>query len=211
MTDSTTRPLSVLRVDGSGRTEGSVSRMLTDSLIERLSADGAAVTTRDLADGVPLVNQAWIAANFTPAEDRSDAQRHALSFSDALVAELQAADVVVIGAPIYNFGVPAALKAWIDLVARARITFRYTENGPEGLLTGKKAVIVVASGGTTVGSDIDFASGYLKHVLGFLGITDVETVAADQLMAGSEDRIAAARDRIAAIAPNLSAPESAAA
>jgi FMN-dependent NADH-azoreductase len=112
----------------------------------------------------------WVTANFTPPEERGEAERAALAESDALVAELKAADVLVIGVPIYNFGIPAALKAWVDLVARARVTFRYTEQGPVGLLTGKRAYLAVASGGTPVGSAIDFATGYLRHVLGFLGI-----------------------------------------
>ena len=88
----------------------------------------------------------------------------------------------MIGVPVYNFGIPASLKAWVDLVARARETFRYSENGPVGLLEGKKAYILLASGGTPVGSDVDFASNYLKFILGFLGITDVTVIAADQLM-----------------------------
>ena len=211
MTAPTNRPLAVLRVDGSARTEGSVSRSLTDALVDRLEADGAAVTTRDLTAGVPFVDQAWIAANFTADGDRSAAQREALAVSDTLTAELKAADVIVIGVPIYNFGVPAALKAWIDLVARARVTFQYTENGPEGLLKGKTAVLLVASGGTTVGSDIDFATGYVKHILGFLGITDVRIVAADRLMVEGDTRVAEARDRIPALAAELSATVGAAA
>ena len=211
MTAPTNRPLAVLRVDGSARTEGSVSRSLTDALVDRLEADGAAVTTRDLTEGVPFVDQAWIAANFTADDDRSAAQREALAVSDTLVTELKAADVIVIGVPIYNFGVPAALKAWIDLVARARVTFRYTENGPEGLLKGKTAVLLVASGGTAVGSDIDFATGYLKHVLGFLGITNIRIVAADRLMVEGDTRVAEARNRVPALAAELSATVGAAA
>jgi FMN-dependent NADH-azoreductase len=107
--------------------------------------------------------------------------------------------VLVIGAPIYNFAPPAALKLWIDQIARARETFRYTETGPVGLLTGKRAVIVTASGGTAVGSEIDFATGYLRHILGFVGVTDVEIIAADRTMAddGSVER---ARSAIAALA-----------
>ena len=109
-----------------------------------------------------------------------------LALSNALVAELQAADVIVIGAPVYNFGVPAAFKAWIDQVARAGLTFKYTEYGPKGLLEGKRAIVAVASGGTEVGSDIDFATGYIRHVLGFIGIEDVVFVAADKLTVDAE-------------------------
>ncbi|MGD8643047.1 MAG: NAD(P)H-dependent oxidoreductase, partial [Chromatiales bacterium] len=159
------------------------------------------VVVRDLREGIPFVDEAWMAASFTPEQERSEDQRAALVMSDALVEELRSADVLVIGTPIYNFGVPAALKAWIDMVARARLTFRYTEQGPVGLLEGKKAYVLVASGGTPVGSDIDFASGYLRHVLGFLGIHDVELIAADRLVAQAEVSIAAARERIDRMLP----------
>ncbi|MEO0699174.1 MAG: NAD(P)H-dependent oxidoreductase, partial [Pseudomonadota bacterium] len=110
------------------------------------------------------------------------------------------ADTIVIGAPIYNFGVPAAVKAWIDQVARAGITFAYTENGPKGLLEGKRAIIVVASGGTKVGSEIDFAIGYLKFALGFIGITNVELVAADQMALDADASLVAANEAVAQLA-----------
>lgn len=171
--------MDILLVQASGRRDGSVSRRLAEQAAARL---GGAVTVRDLAEGVPLVDEAFASGTFTDPAERSEAQKAALAVSDALVAELKAADVVVIGLPIYNFGVPAALKAWFDQVARARETFRYTETGPEGLLKGKRAILAVASGGTGVGSEIDFATPWLRFMLGFLGITDVEIVAADRLM-----------------------------
>ncbi|MEM6495563.1 MAG: NAD(P)H-dependent oxidoreductase, partial [Pseudomonadota bacterium] len=155
----------ILRVDASGRYEDSQTRRLADKLVAQLSSgDDSHVMTRDVATGVEFVDAEWINANFTPEEERTEAQVQRLAGSDALVDELVRSDVIVIGSPIYNFGVPAALKAWVDQVARARKTFRYTENGPVGLLEGKKAYIVVTSGGTAVGSDIDFATGYLKHI-----------------------------------------------
>jgi len=175
----------ILRIDASARNAGSTTRQLTDQLVTRLVEQGygAAVTTRDLALTPPaLLNEAWVGANFTDDADRNDDQRAALAASDELIAELEAADTIVIGVPVYNFAIPAALKAWVDLIARARRTFRYTETGPEGLLKGKKAYLVVASGGVPVGSDYDFATGYLRHVLGFVGITDVAIIAADQQM-----------------------------
>jgi len=128
-----------------------------------------------------LITEDWIGANFTPADQRSDEQRQILALSDSLVDEIARADTLVIGLPIYNFSVPASFKAWIDLVARVGLTFAYTETGPKGLLTGKRAIIAVASGGTTVGSDADFATGYVRHVLGFIGITDVTLIAADAM------------------------------
>ena len=181
----------VLRIDASARRTGSISRDLADKIIDRI-APGATVTTRDLADGVPLIDEAWVGANFTPEADRSDAQREKLALSDTLVAELKAADTLVIGLPIYNFGVPAALKAWVDQVARAGVTFQYSEYGPKGLLESKRAIVAVASGGTEAGSDIDFATGYIRHVLGFIGITDVEFVAADRLMLDADGTMARA-------------------
>jgi len=182
--------LKVLRVDSSARSEGSMTRRVADKLIEQLrERDGVVeVGVRDLAVEAPsFVDASWVSANFTPSEERNEEQRAALAESDALVSELKAADVLVIGVPIYNFGIPAALKAWVDMVARARLTFRYTENGPLGLLNGKRAYLAIASGGTAAGSEIDFATGYLRHVLGFLGIDDVHIVAADRLMARGEE------------------------
>ncbi len=184
MSNTETRPVgSILRIDASMRKTGSVSRELTDRLIAGLANAETSIVTRDLADSAPgYIDETWIGSNFTPADDRSPEQKARLAESDALVAEIQAADTIVIGAPIYNFSVPAALKGWIDHVARAGLTFKYTENGPVGLLEGKKAYVLMASGGTEVASEIDFASGYLRHVLGFIGIQDVEIVAADRLM-----------------------------
>lgn len=177
----------VLRIDSSVRTEGSVTRDLTTRILERLGAEE--VITRDLIKELPLIDGEWVGANFTPADERTDAQKEALSLSDTMIGELQAADTVVIGVPIYNFSVPARLKAWVDQVARAGVTFRYTEAGPEGLLKNKRAILAVASGGTGVGTSIDYATTYLKQVLGFIGITDVTIVAADQLAIDAEGSV----------------------
>lgn len=173
----------ILRIDASGRFEGSVTRQLTDHLIENLSESNSNthLVTRELASGLPFINEQWIGANFTPAEQRNEGHKQALELSDKLVAEIEAADTLVIASPIYNFSVPAVLKAWIDMVARAGLTFKYTEQGPVGLLEGKKAYLVIASGGTPLGSDWDFTSGYLKHVLGFIGITDVTLIDASKV------------------------------
>lgn len=179
------QPLRVLRIDSSGRVQNSVTRQLADVMIEQLRTQTPLleVTTRDVAQGLPFVNEEWINANFTDPATRTARQREVLADSDALVHELMAADVLIIGSPIYNFGIPATLKAWIDMIARARLTFRYGENGPVGLLSGKRAFLIIASGGTPIGSNIDFATGYLRHALGFVGITDVETIAAERMMA----------------------------
>ncbi len=134
-------------------------------------------------------------ANLTPVADRTAAQAELAAIADTLIAELQAADTIVIATPIYNFGPPSTLKAWADLVARAGTTFRYTATGPEGLLTGKTAYLAIASGGTQVGSDYDFMSRWLTFFLGFLGITNVSIVAADGIMGeGGEEKITAAKE-----------------
>ena len=188
----------VLHIDASARTQNSITRELSAKVVDRLSPE--TVVRRDLAQPLPLISETWVNANFTPADDRDAEQRDVLSLSDTLVQELQDADTIVIGVPIYNFSVPAVLKAWIDQVARAGVTFQYTENGPKGLLEGKRAIIVVASGGTPVGSEIDFATGYLQHVLGFIGIHDIELVKADRTAVDLEAARAAANADVAELA-----------
>ena len=194
-----TTALKILEVQASARGTGSISRELTADLIAALEERHGSVdvTQRDLAKGLPFVDEAWVGANFTPDEDRTSTHRQILSRSDDLVAELQDADVIVIGSPIYNFSVPAVLKAWVDMIARARLTFRYTENGVEGLLEGKKAYVVVPSGGVPVGSPVDFATPYLRHALAFVGITDVEFIGAQGADRGNDEAMDAARARIA--------------
>ena len=188
----------LLRIDASMRKNGSTSRQLADQLIEKLQQSKRFnVTNRDLTETLPFVNEDWINANFTDPADRTSAQRAVLAQSDSLVAELKATDTLVIATPIYNFGVPAAFKAWIDMVARARETFRYSENGPVGLLEGKKAFVIVTSGGTELGSDIDFVSAWMKHVLGFIGITDVTMIDSSGLMKDEAGAIARAEEEIA--------------
>ena len=188
----------ILRIDASARTEGSVSRDLNDRIIDRYRAAGpVSLTERDLAaSDLPFLDADWIAANFTAAADRSADQDRKLDLSDALIDEIRHADILLIGLPIYNFGVPAAFKAWVDLIARAGVTFAYSENGPRGLLTGKRAIVTVASGGTEAGSNVDFATGYVRHVLGFIGITDVVFVTADRLALDAEGTIEKARRAI---------------
>lgn len=188
----------ILYITASIRPEAeSVSRGLGERIVGTLAdRTGASVTTRNLAaNDLPYVSAERFAANLAPAAERTAEQAELARIADELIAELQAADTIVIAAPVYNFGPPATLKAWADLVARAGTTFRYTANGPEGLLKGKKAYLAIASGGTPVGSDIDFMSRWLTFFLGFLGITDVELVAADGIMGeGGEAKIAAAQD-----------------
>ena len=191
----------ILHIDASARQAGSVSRELSQHLVDALSDAETQVTKREIGlTPLPLISETWVGANFTPEENRSDSQKQALELSDTLTDELEAADTLVLGVPIYNFGVPAAFKAWVDLIARARKTFKYTESGPVGLLEGKKAYVVIASGGTQSGSEIDFATPYVRHVLGFVGIHDVTIIAADQLMSTGDEKLNTARAQIAAVA-----------
>lgn len=194
-----TKTLRILEVSASGRRNGSITRELSADLIAALEDRFGSVqlTRRDLLHGVPFVDEAWIEANFTPDESRTQMHKDTLAYSDELVNELKDADVLLIGAPIYNFSIPAALKAWIDMIARARSTFRYTENGPVGLLKGKKAYLVVATGGVPVGSAMDFATPYLRHALAFVGITEVEIVTADRINRDKHESMDRARAQIA--------------
>jgi FMN-dependent NADH-azoreductase len=148
----------ILRIDSSAKTETSESRSLSDRIIDRLQANGKSpkVTVRDLNERLPQVDNAWIAANNTPADDRTYEQRKTLALSDKLVAEIEVADTLIIGVALYNFSISACLKLWIDLVCRARKTFTYLDGSSKGLMTGKKAIICFASGGTQFGSDIDY-------------------------------------------------------
>ncbi len=185
----------ILRIDSSARYEGSASRELGTRLIERLGPD-TDVTVRDLADGVPLLSDSTLAAMWTPEADRTPDQNAELSIADEFIAEIVEADTVVIGLPIYNFGPPAAMKAWADLVARAGVTFQYTATGPEGLIANKPVYVIVASGGVPVGSPMDLSSTWLTTFLGFIGLTDVTVIAADQLNVDPEGALAAARERV---------------
>jgi FMN-dependent NADH-azoreductase len=187
----------ILRVDASIRKTGSYSRELTDNMIKQLtSLQNTNVKARDLADGVPMINEAWIGANFTDVAERTTEQRAVLACSDALIAEVQEADVLVIGLPIYNFSVPAAFKAWIDQIARAKVTFRYTDKGPVGLLDNKKAYVIITSGGTKLGSEIDFVSEYIHHILGFIGIKEVTIIDSSAIGRDEKKVLSAANNAI---------------
>ena len=174
----------ILHIDAS--IGGAASRSRQASARIASETPGARIIRRDLAASpLPQIGGIWAEARLIPPKDRNNAAQAALALSDKLVAELQAADHIVIGLPIYNFGMPASLKAWVDLVARLNVTFRYTSSGPEGLLAGKTATVVVASGGTAIGSAGDFASTHLTHVLRFLGIADVTVIAATDIVAAN--------------------------
>lgn len=162
----------VLHINASGTKQGSVSRAATAHLLQDLSPTH--VISRDLAETpLPQVDETWITTRLIPEAELTAADRDVLALSDELIAEIKEADVILIGLPMYNFGMPSALKAWIDLVARPKVTFGYTENGPVGLLGGKSAHVAVASGGVPVGAPMDFATPHLQQVLRFIGIEDI--------------------------------------
>lgn len=193
----------ILHITSSIRSDDSVSTALGNSLVTGLSAkSGANVTHRDLSENnVPFQSWDRFNAGLTAKDERTPQQEELAAIADTLIEELIAADTIVISSPIYNFGVPASIKAWADLVARAGTTFKYTESGPVGLLEGKKAYITAASGGTPLGSDIDFMSPWLTFFLGFLGIKDVELIGADGIMgADGEEKITKAHETIADLA-----------
>ena len=195
----------ILQVSSSVKGSASKSTALSNELVERLLAqhDGAHLTRRDLvAQPVPFLDTAALAALSTPAAART-AEHHAMvEQRDSLIAEIQAADAIVLGVPMYNFAVPIQLKAYFDAIARAGVTFRYTATGPEGLLTGKKVYVVFARGGVHRDTPRDSQAPYVRTVLGFLGMTDVEFVYAEGLDMGADAQaagLAAARQAIAAI------------
>ena len=173
----------LLRLDASANPGESSSRQLGDYLVGQLKQSNSNVETRtrNLNRELSFIDSSWIAANFTAREERSDDQTARLGLSDQLIAELDWADHIVLTTPMYNFGVPATLKAWIDLVCRAGITFRYGADGPEGLLKDKRIDIVITTGGAPLGSPVDFVSGYLRQVFAFIGIDDVSIIGADQM------------------------------
>jgi FMN-dependent NADH-azoreductase len=189
----------ILHIDASGRGKPSVSRQLSNEIVQKISSDQTNVTYRDVSQGLSFVDETMIGAYYTHKAERSDEQHQAIALSDTIVGELMEADTVVIGMPIYNFSMPAGFKTWSDLAARVGETFTYTENGPVGLLKGKKAYVAVASGGTKVGSEIDFLTPWLRHFLGFIGISDVEIVQAEAINRNGDKAVEEARASIASI------------
>ncbi|GAA0356733.1 NAD(P)H-dependent oxidoreductase [Bowmanella denitrificans] len=164
------------------------SWQLAEKFVQQLAkATDIQITERDL-DGtdLPHLSGTEMAAWMTPADQRNDEQQRLAGLSDKLIEELKAHDIIVIGMPMYNFGVPSVFKSWVDRVARAGITFRYTENGPVGLLEGKKVYVLAARGGLYQGTPKDSQTQYLQDVLAFMGMTEVEFVYAEGLNMGPE-------------------------
>jgi len=193
--------MTVLKIDSSARQEGSNSRIISNYLVQQLVLQqGQPVIERDLVKHPlpPMSPQDLMGVHGSQDDERPSLQRH-LAISNELIAELQQADTLVLGVAMYNFSVPAYLKQWIDYICRAGVSFRYTQNGPEGLTGVKRAFIVTASGGTPIGSDMDFASRYVEHICRFLGVAEVFHIDASGSKGSADAVIEAARQKIDAL------------
>ena len=198
--------MNILQINASLRAGNGHSTRVSDTIVARLQArhPSARVTRRDLVqDPHPMLDDAAFAALTTPAEQRSAMQAARVALDDAAIAQVQAADAIVLGVPMYNLGVTVQFKSWIDAIAKAGVTFRYTATGPEGLLKGKKVYVALARGGVYRDTATDSQVPYLKTVLGFLGMTDVSFIYAEGLAMGTESAdkaFAAAQAQIDALA-----------
>lgn len=196
----------LLLIESSVRQRDSVSRQLSEEFVAqwRQANPGGRVLNRDLArEPLPHLDADLLGGWMKPAAEQSAAEQAALARSDQLIEELLAADVLVLGAPMYNFAIPSTLKAWLDHVLRAGVTFKYTEQGPRGLLQGKRAYVLTARGGLYAGGPLDQQEPYLRQALGFIGIDDVQFVHAEGLNMGGDSAaqgLARARARLAEIA-----------
>ncbi|MFN3984032.1 MAG: FMN-dependent NADH-azoreductase [Rhodocyclaceae bacterium] len=181
--------MNILQINASARVEGAQSTRLANLIAAQLRERNpeATLQVRDLAvQPHPALDEAALGALFTEAQQRTPEQAARVALDDALIAEVQAADVLVLGVPMYNFGVSAQFKNWIDAIARAKVTFRYTENGPEGLLKGKTVYVALARGGVYRDTPADSQVPYLRTILGFLGMTDVRFIYAEGLAMGPD-------------------------
>ena len=198
--------MNILQINSSARA-GSHSTALANDIVARVQAEtpSATLTLRDVGRTPhPVLDEVALQALFTPAASRTAEQSARVALDDALIAELKAADVVVFGVPMYNFGVPAGLKSWIDAIARAGVTFSYTDKGPVGLLTGKKVYVALTRGGVYRDGPADSQVPYLKTTFAFLGMTDVQFVYAEGLAMGPDAEqkgLASARAQIAEALP----------
>lgn len=197
----------LLQIKASISHDKGLSSQLANNFVAayRKSHPHAKVLAREVAstDPVPHLNGERFGALIAKPEERSDAQHAVVAYSDALIDELKRADIIVIGLPMYNFGVPSQLKAYFDHIARAGVTFKYTATGPVGLLTGKKVYVFAARGGLYAGTTLDTQTGYVRDFLAFLGMQDVHFVYAEGLAVSPESReagLAKAAAEIAALA-----------
>ena len=188
----------ILHVNASARSEASMSRRLSSELVERLIKQNpdAEIISRETVHDVDFLTQTWVEGTFTEVEMRTPEQKSSLAGSDRLVEEIKKADHIVIGTPIYNFSIPGSLKMWIDQICRPGMTFRAEPDKFVGLLKHKRVYLIIASGGTEVQGPMDFATNYLIHIFGFLGINDVSIIPADHLLADENHALEVARQKM---------------
>lgn len=189
----------ILVINSSLNSEDGNSSLLANQLAQHLGQKyQASINTQDLSThNLPHLTGAEMGAWMTEASERTEEQRRLAAISDTYVEQLQHADTIVIGMPMYNFGVPSTFKAWVDRIARAGVTFQYTAEGPKGLLQNKKVIVVAARGGMYQGTPMDTQTSYLTDFFGFLGLTDIEFIYAEGLaMADKEESLAAAHHAI---------------
>ena len=188
--------MKILHLDSSARKNESISRKLAKDLVNKIKKNDDEVIYRDISENIPFVSGIKGAGFVIPEEERTEKDKELFKFSDQLVDEFLESNTIVISTPIYNFGPPAAAKAWFDMIARAGRTFKYEATGPVGLVDGnKKVYLVVTSGGVPVGSSVDFCTSWFKQALNFLGISDIEIIDASQLNI-NDDNLKKAQKRI---------------
>ena len=192
--------MKIYQIDCSARKKGSTSRELAKKLLEKIKKSEDEVIYRDLDDEMLFVAGLTESGMSIPENERTEQHKKMFELSDKLVKELKESDIIIISTPIYNFGPPATLKAWSDLAARVKSTFKYSEDGKQiGLLESKKVYLVITSGGTRVGSKEDYLSPWLKYVLNFFGIKNIQTISADQMSIDYEGSIKKAEEQISKI------------
>ena len=189
--------MKIYQIDSSARKEGSTSRALAKKLLDKIKSPGDEIIYRDLNEEMVFVSGLTESGMNIEKKDQTDHHRKMFELSDQLVKELKESDIIIISAPIYNYGPPATLKAWSDLAARVGETFKFKPNGRrEGLLKNKKAYLVITSGGTKLNSKEDFLTPWLKFILNFFGIDKIETINADQMALNYEKSIKDAEKQI---------------
>ena len=189
--------MKIYQIDSSARKKGSTSRALAKKLLEKIRKPGDEIIYRDLDDEMLFVAGLTESGMSIPENERTDQHKKMFELSDKLVNELKESDIIIISTPIYNFGPPATLKAWSDLAARVKSTFKYSSDGKQiGLLENKKVYLVITSGGTKIGSKEDYLTPWLKHILNFFGIKNIQIISADQMSIDYEKSIKDAENQI---------------
>ena len=189
--------MKIYQIDCSAKKKGSVSRGLAKKLLNKIKKSEDKVVYRDLDDEMLFVAGLTESGMSIPENERTEHHKKMFELSDKLVKELKDSDIIIISTPIYNFGPPATLKAWSDLTARVKSTFKYSPDGKQiGLLENKKVYLIITSGGTRVGSKDDYLTPWLKHVLNFFGITNIQIISADQMSIDYEKSVKKAEEQI---------------